>query len=163
MTWRTHVLIPQPPTAAAVFTLPAQAGLYVSVVVANNDAVHTVTDSNANAADGAAMAWLQGMGGTPNAPRSVSRVRCGRNSQNALVLFHFQDVIFLTPAQVQSLSQVPTATIQAALGVLSQGLNQGYQQVLARWLADQTLSWAEVVRDAAYVQGATGLVLPPHF
>lgn len=163
MTWRTSVLLQAAPTAATVLTTSAGPGVFVSLVLVAGDLVRTFSDPTPNGADAAALAWVQSLGVAQVAPREVSSVRCGRNAQGAMVLYHFRNAIILSAGQVTALAQATPQTVFQAVNGFAAQLGPAFQTVLAEWQSDRTIRWDHVVGDAQHVLGVVGQYEPDNY
>ena len=163
MSWRTQGILQPAPMAVAVITAMEGPNRYVTLVLVAGDLVWLDTNANANAVDAAAIAWVGGLGVVQLNPREVSAVRCGRNDQGAHVMYHMRDTIVLTPAQVAALAQAVPQALQQTVDALKAQLGPGYQAIVSRWQADQTIRWDALVGDATHVQNNAGPYQPLYY
>lgn len=163
MTWRTSLTLQPDPAVATVLTTLVSPGVFASLVLVAGDLVRIFHDANPNGADASALAWVHGLGVAQVAPREVSAVRCGRNAQGAMVLYHFRNAIIMTAGQVTALAQATPQTVFQAVNGFATQLGPVFQTVLAEWQADRTIRWDEVVSDAQHVLGVVGRYEPDNY
>lgn len=164
MAWRKHVLLKgTEPITATIYTSWSPAGFYVGNLVLDGAIAYTSLKPTAADAEQECLSVLD----TPPGPglqqvgqRSTSEVRCGRNAADAVVLYHFLNIIVLADSDLQALSQSSVDKGFAAVDALLPALAAGYQAEIKRWQNDQTVHWNELVYDAQRVAQTTSLYMP---
>jgi len=162
MTWRTRVLVDNPPALVVIYTgWNGPENRYIATVLCDGDAPRVDFGASAAEADAAALAWLQASTTVVQiGHRETSMIRCGRSRHGAIVLYHLRETLVVPPQQVAALAAASPSNGQAVANILQGTLNERYQERLSAWVNDTTIGWNAIPHDLGVLQAQSGWYEP---